>query len=302
MNRMFNRRTSPAPAPPRAAFTLVELMTVIGIIAILIAFMMPALIGARKAAQATQCASNMRQITQAMINYSVEFKGKFPPNRGDPVYTFWYDKQTTGRYIKQAAVAPAGAVNKNEQLINGVFLCPADLMEPTPAVRSYAMNIWACGAVSAGVEQRAQGPDAWGRLWNSGVGNSSQMMLLLESFSALAIPEDLPNPVGFAPPAVVGFTSPSPGQRFVGGGNWAGYLNADETRFGTTASHIAYFRHRRAKEPGGLGDAIGRLNIAFADGHVALHSHKDLYDTDTGYQAMWSPIDREVEDAQMAQQ
>ena len=283
------------------AFTLVELMTVIGIIGILIALMLPALVGARKAAQTTQCASNMRQIAQAMINYSVEFRGKFPPNRGDPVYTFWYDKQTTGRYIKQAAVAPAGAVNKNEQLINGVFVCPADLMEPMPAVRSYAMNIWACGAVSSFVEQRAQGPDAYGRLWSAGVGNSSQMMLLLESFSALAIPEDLPdNAVGFAPPAVVGFTPAAPGARFTGGGGWTGYPNADETRFGTTASHIAYFRHRRAKEPGGLGDALGRLNIAFADGHVSLHSDKDLYDPATGrstYNAMWSPIDREVDDA-----
>mgnify|MGYP006202412691 CR=1 FL=1 len=35
---------------------------------------------------------------------------KSSPNRGDPVYTFWYDKQTTGRYIKQATVGPAAGL------------------------------------------------------------------------------------------------------------------------------------------------------------------------------------------------
>jgi prepilin-type processing-associated H-X9-DG protein/prepilin-type N-terminal cleavage/methylation domain-containing protein len=284
------------------AFTIVELMTVIGIIAILTAMLLPALAGARRAAQTTQCASNMRQIAQAMINYSVEFRGKFPPNRGDPVYTFWYDKQTIGRYIKQATPGPidenpANINNKAEQLINGVFVCPADVMEPMPAVRSYAMNIWACGAVSTFVEAWQAGPMPKGKLWDSSVGNSSQMILLVEAFSAVYCPENslTSPPVGFAPPAVVGGVPNAPGERFFGGGGLTAY-NHDPDRFGQIDSHLAYFRHRRAKEPGGLGDAIGRLNIAFADGHVALHSDKDLYkDGRSTFQAMWSPIDREVE-------
>jgi prepilin-type N-terminal cleavage/methylation domain-containing protein/prepilin-type processing-associated H-X9-DG protein len=270
-------------------FTIVELMTVIGIIAILMAFLLPALIGARRAAQATQCASNMRQVTTAMVNYAVEFRGKFPPNVG-LLQTFWYSRDTTGRYIKQAVPGP------DNQLVNGVFLCPGDM---EGAVRSYAMNIWASGAVSAGVQAIANAPDPRGKLWDLGVGSSSNMILLLESFSAVHCPEGSPKPIGFAPPAVIGFVGDSPGGRFYAGGGWGGY-NADPDRFGFTDSHIAYYRHRGAKEPGTLGSASGRLNIGFADGHVAMHRGKELWDPATGrstFLAMWSPVDRQVEDA-----
>ncbi|MEA2710977.1 MAG: hypothetical protein QOF78_3578, partial [Phycisphaerales bacterium] len=64
----------------RRAFSLVELLTVVGIIALLLALLMPALSEARRNAQAVQCASNMRQLTQAMVSYATEFRGKFPPN------------------------------------------------------------------------------------------------------------------------------------------------------------------------------------------------------------------------------
>jgi prepilin-type N-terminal cleavage/methylation domain-containing protein/prepilin-type processing-associated H-X9-DG protein len=78
----------------RRGFTLVELLVVIGIIALLVALLMPALNAARQQSQLVVCASNLRQTYQSLALYAHDNQGWLPPvqftNPGPPsVFAYW---------------------------------------------------------------------------------------------------------------------------------------------------------------------------------------------------------------------
>jgi len=62
----------------KRGFTLVELLVVIGIIAVMIGILLPALNRARKAARTTACLSNLRQMGNAWVMYLGDSKGRLP--------------------------------------------------------------------------------------------------------------------------------------------------------------------------------------------------------------------------------
>src|SRR5918992_206399 len=62
----------------REAFTLIEVLVVIGIVVLLVALLLPMLSRAQEAARAVACASNLRQIGAGMTAYAIQHKGMLP--------------------------------------------------------------------------------------------------------------------------------------------------------------------------------------------------------------------------------
>ena len=118
------------------AFTLVELLVVIGIIALLISILLPSLNNARRAAMATKCLSNLRSIGQAVNMYANDNKGAIVPSDvqvgnlatgegdGGTNREYWPVLLVAGRYL------PTPNVNGNDPtpIANSVFMCPAGRM------------------------------------------------------------------------------------------------------------------------------------------------------------------------------
>lgn len=107
----------------RSAFTLVELLVVIGIIALLISILLPALNKARSAAYVTKCMANQRQLLLAGSMYQNEWRGFVHPLTNDDAVQA---NMTTNWCL---LLEPYLGSNP------GIFKCPAD-----PSVQPLSYN------------------------------------------------------------------------------------------------------------------------------------------------------------------
>ena len=136
----------------RCGFTLVELLVVIGIIALLISILLPVLGRARDQANKTACMSNLRQVAIAFMQYANANKEKCPfgaraDNPGGldlPEDWVHYRQGINNEGLWSSAIAPYLG-GKGAGLLN-VLRCPSDRAEerssPGQYAYSYSMNMY----------------------------------------------------------------------------------------------------------------------------------------------------------------
>lgn len=113
-------------------FTLVELLVVIGVIALLIAMLLPALNRAREAAKSTACQSQLRQVGVATANYAVDHHGYLFP-------CYYMSNATLGVTATSLSAILNDYVGSNAQ--QTVWTCPAAIPGTTTQFpMTYACN------------------------------------------------------------------------------------------------------------------------------------------------------------------
>lgn len=114
------------------AFTLIELLTVIAIIGILAAIIVPTVSAVRKSAQAAQCLSNIRQIQLANILYATDNKGRYFYHRGEDA-SWWQSRIEVLQYMGGAHI-----IQGKSNMINGEISMAEKLK--CPGMAEYRVN------------------------------------------------------------------------------------------------------------------------------------------------------------------
>jgi prepilin-type N-terminal cleavage/methylation domain-containing protein len=171
---------------PRGGFTLVELLVVIGIIAVLIAILLPVLSKARAAANRVACQSNVRQIFVGISLYCND-SGDWYPTAANPsdglIYVPMNDDWVyweQGRAIDDSPIARY--LNVNGEQFKKVLRCPSDILETHTthaALASQGVYMYSYGLnYSAGVNFK---PPYWNRTKRAQWHRQSQKILITET-------------------------------------------------------------------------------------------------------------------------
>ncbi len=129
IHRNRNSKQAQRPFATGKAFTLVELLVVIGIIALLISILLPALNKARKAGQRVACMSNLRQVGMGMMQYTFDNRNALPladvqVSTSEPSYWLGiYGSGWVSRLAERKYVATTTEQNRTK---HDVFSCPID--------------------------------------------------------------------------------------------------------------------------------------------------------------------------------
>jgi len=107
----------------KKAFTLVELLVVVGIIAVLVAILLPSLSKARAQAMTVQCQSNLRQLNVAIVAYSQDYQGNLPaPIPYGPGYIYYWQLLGPAKMLGQGETYSGAANGVRYKVLS----CPAE--------------------------------------------------------------------------------------------------------------------------------------------------------------------------------
>jgi len=122
--------------PGRCGFTLPELLVVIGMVLVLIAFLIPYLGRGRELSTRTLCLSNLRQLGLAFVAYQADNRGHTPRPGCGEMYEDWLYWQTDRNPNAAPFARYVGTVFNAK-----VYICPKDVLSDHAGANPYSYTI-----------------------------------------------------------------------------------------------------------------------------------------------------------------